>query len=101
MVEVSDVPGERRYVLTVDGQRVGRLDYAVEGNVFIAEHVVVRPSHERQGLGSRLVRQVLDEVRASGRRLRPQCPFVVHFLAEHPEYADLDEDARLGRKGVS
>ncbi len=92
MAEISDVPEERRYVLTVDGRRVGRLDYVLEADMFVATHVVVEPAYEGRGLGTALVRHVLDEVRETGLALRPQCPFVVYFLREHPEYADLLED---------
>jgi uncharacterized protein len=87
--EVADVPEERRYVVTVDGARAGFLDYLVQGDVFVARHVEIDPSYAGQGLGSRLVHEVLEAVRASGRRLRPACPFVVHFLRDHPEFADL------------
>jgi len=92
MAEISDVTDEQRYVLTVDGRRVGRLDYVLEGDMFVAKHVVVETAYEGQGLGTALVRHVLDEVRETGLALRPECPFVVYFLREHPEYADLLED---------
>jgi uncharacterized protein len=92
VAEVSDVPEEQRYVLTVDGRRVGRLDYEVEGDMFVAKHVVVEPPYEGRGLGTALVRQVLDDVRKTGLALRPECPFVAYFLRKHPEYVDLLED---------
>ncbi len=101
MAEIVDVPAEQRYVLTVEGRPVGRLDYDVSEDVFVAAHVVVDPSHGGQGLGGTLVRHVLDEVRSSGRRLRPSCPFVAHFVRQHPEYADLLEDARQASDGRS
>jgi uncharacterized protein len=89
MVEVSDVPDESRYVITSDGQVAGRLDYQVRGDVFVALHIEVDPAYAGRGLASTLVTQVLDQVRASGRRLRPLCPFVVEYVRRHPEYADL------------
>jgi len=101
VAEIVDVPAERRYLLTVEGRPVGRLDYDVTGDVFVAAHIVVDRSHEGQGLGGTLVRHVLDEVRSSRRRLRPRCPFVAHFVRQNPEYADLLEDARPAANGVS
>jgi predicted GNAT family acetyltransferase len=89
MIEVSDVPDENRYVVTVDGARAGFLDYRIRGDVFIARHTEIDPSFGGRGLGSALVTEVLDRVRSSGRRLSPVCPFVQHFLGEHPEYRDL------------
>ena len=90
MAEVSDVPEEQRYVLTVDGASwPGRLDYAVEGDVFVARHVGVDPAYEGRGLGSTLVREVLDEVRRRAGGCDPRVRSSSHFLREHPEYADL------------
>jgi predicted GNAT family acetyltransferase len=40
-------------------------------------------------VGASLVRQVLDEVRARGLTMVPQCPFVASYLRRHPEYTDL------------
>jgi predicted GNAT family acetyltransferase len=36
-----------------------------------------------------LVRYALDHVRATNRRVEPQCWYVAQFIAENPEYADL------------
>lgn len=92
MIEVSETPGGSRYVVTVDGQRAGFLDYRITGDVFIAVHTEIDSAYGGRGLGSQLVGRVLDDVRASGRRLRPVCPFVRHFLAENPQYVDLTRD---------
>ena len=42
-----------------------------------------------EGLGAELVRRALDEVRASGATVVPQCWYVAQFIDENPEYADL------------
>jgi predicted GNAT family acetyltransferase len=42
-----------------------------------------------RGIGSRLVRGVLDIARAEGLKVRPLCPFVAAYIDKHPEYADL------------
>ena len=42
-----------------------------------------------QGVGAELVRQALDDVRAGGGLVVPQCWYVARFIDEHPEYADL------------
>ncbi len=92
MVEVTDVPGEQRFVISVDGQRAGLLDYALRGDLFVALHTEIDPAYAGQGLGGILVRQVLDGVRDAGMRLRPLCPFVAHFVRNNADYADLVED---------
>ncbi len=42
-----------------------------------------------KGVGSKLVQGALDQVRAAGLKLIPQCPFVKAWIDKHPDYADL------------
>ena len=95
-MEVTDVPDEQRFVITVDGQRAGLLDYTLRDDLFVALHTEIDPAYAGQGLGGILVRQVLDEVRDSGMRLRPLCPFVAHFVRNNADYADLVDDGAAG-----
>ena len=44
---------------------------------------------EGHGIGSALVRGVLDIARAQGMKVVPVCPFVKGYMDRHPEYADL------------
>jgi predicted GNAT family acetyltransferase len=88
-LEVRDVPEESRYDLYIDGVRVGFMDYAVRGDTFTALHTEIYPAYGGRGLASRLVTEVLDNVRDTGMALRPLCPFVRRFLETHPEYDDL------------
>lgn len=52
---------------------------------------VVAPERNGEGLGSALVRHVLDEARADGLAVRPTCWFVDGWIRRHPEYMDLLE----------
>lgn len=83
-----DEPGHR-YVLRVGGDEAGTLTYSVGGDRVVLEHTVVDRTRREKGLGSQLVRYALDDVRAAGRRVVPQCPFVRSYVEGHPEYADL------------
>ncbi|ADG76425.1 conserved hypothetical protein [Cellulomonas flavigena DSM 20109] len=78
-----------RYVLRVGQDEAGTLTYALRDGAVVLEHTVVDPSRREKGLGSQLVRFALDDVRASGRRVVPQCPFVRAYLDRHPVDADL------------
>ncbi len=78
-----------RYVLRVGGEQVGELGYSVDGDRVVLEHTLVDGDRQEKGLGSRLVAYALDDARASGRRVDPQCPFVRAYLERHPEQADL------------
>lgn len=78
-----------RYVLEIDGDAVGLLEYEDEGDVVDLVHTEVDPSRRERGLGSELVADALDDLREKGRRVRATCPFVRRFVDEHPDYADL------------
>lgn len=78
-----------RYVLRVGDDEAGTLTYTLRGGAVVLEHTVVDGSRREKGLGSHLVRFALDDVRASGGRIVPQCPFVRAYLERHPEDADL------------
>jgi predicted GNAT family acetyltransferase len=94
MAEVKDVPGQSRFEIHLDGRRVGVLDYYVSGDTVTMPHTEVDPAYGGRGLGGELVKNALDDVRSRGRRVRPACSFVRHYILEHPEYADLVEGAR-------
>jgi predicted GNAT family acetyltransferase len=86
---VADHPEATRYELTADDERIGFLTYRIEAGVITLLHAEVNPAHERQGWGSRLVAGTLDDARARGLKVRPVCPFVVAYVARHPDYSDL------------
>jgi uncharacterized protein len=52
-------------------------------------HTEVPPAMQGLGVGSRLVKAVLDDARAHGRPIVPACEFVKSFLERHPEYSDV------------
>ena len=87
MVE-HDTAGHR-YVLRVGDDEAGTLTYSLRDGAVVLEHTVVDRARREKGLGSQLVRFALDDVRASGGRVVPQCPFVRAYLERHPQDADL------------
>jgi predicted GNAT family acetyltransferase len=86
---VRDDPQELRYEALRDGELVGLIRYRVEAGTVVLVHTEVDEAVEGTGVGSRLVRGALDDIRARGLRLVPLCPFVSAYLRRHPEYADL------------
>lgn len=83
-------PRASRYELVVDGSVAGVVDYVLTGDVITLVHTEVDDGYEGQGLGSVLVRGVLDDLRADPRRqVRSSCPFVTTWLSRHPRYDDV------------
>jgi predicted GNAT family acetyltransferase len=88
-IEVADDAGESRFVARVDGEVVGQAFYVGEAGKVVLTHTEVDPSQQGQGIGQVLVRQALDQLRAAGVQVVPQCPFVAAFIRRHPDYQDL------------
>ena len=86
---VRDNPEENRYEIR-DGDRVlGTAAYERRGDTFVFTHTVVDPDAGQDGVGSRLVRAALDDVRSKGGSVVPVCPFVRGWIDRHQDYADL------------
>ena len=81
---------EDRYVAEVDGQEAGFTVYRVRGgNRYFFPHTEIFEGWGGSGVGTTLVREALDDVRANGGTVIPICPFVWAFIQRHPEYGDL------------
>jgi len=52
-------------------------------------HTEVDAAFEGRGLGSELVRRMLDDIRSRSTKVLPVCPFVRAFVQRHPEYTDV------------
>ncbi len=87
--EVRHDPEQRRYELVLDGSVIGLIDYREQGGADVFTHTEVAPAHRGTGLAAVLVRAALDDARARGRTVVPQCWYVADFIRDHPEYEDL------------
>ncbi len=85
---VQNNESEHRYELHVDGHMAATY-YEVAGNVITFTHTLVPKALEGKGIGSKLIKGALDQVRAQGLRVIPQCPFVHAYIDKHSDYADL------------
>ncbi len=97
-ITVVDNPERQRFeARSPDGTVVGHIVYrparyaAEDASPQDLEliHTEVDPAEEGHGIGSQLVREALDQLRASGRGVMPLCAFVSAFIREHPDYQDL------------
>lgn len=79
---------QHRYELTVDGH-IAATYYEIAGGVITFVHTEVPPELGGKGVGSRLIKGALDQVRVDGLKVIAQCPFVKAYIGKNPEYADL------------
>jgi predicted GNAT family acetyltransferase len=88
-LEIVDNVADGRYEARLDGKAAGLIDYRPKDGWIIFDHTEVFPEFEGRGVGSRLAKAALDDVRARSLKLNPQCPFVTSYIKRHPEYRDL------------
>jgi uncharacterized protein len=86
---VRDVPEQNRYEIRDGDKLLGVADYERRGDEVRFTHTEVDPSAGESGLGSKLVRAALDDVRSKGGSVVPLCSFVRGWIDKHPDYADL------------
>lgn len=86
---IVDNAEERRYEARIGGELAGWVEYGRVSNRLVALHTEVPPEFGGRGIGSALIRRVLDDARAAGVRITPRCPFFLAHFQRHPEDADL------------
>jgi predicted GNAT family acetyltransferase len=86
---VADVPERSRFEISMDGALAGFVVYRLAPGRITLVHTEIDDAYAGQGLGGTLARAALDNVRARGLAVRPDCPFIAGWIAKHPDYADL------------
>jgi predicted GNAT family acetyltransferase len=92
----------QRYEATAGDRLAGVAAYRPRPGAVVFTHTEVLPGWEGRGVGGRLVRAALDDLRARGLQAVPRCPFVAAWIRRHPEYGDLvppRERGPLERRG--
>jgi uncharacterized protein len=96
-VVIRDDVESHRYVAEIDGARVGMAVYHLRGGRHFFVHTEVDSEHEGQGIGTRLVREALDDVRNKGGLVVPICPLFAAYIESHQEYETLVDRAIMDR----
>lgn len=92
MAEIETVHNtdRSRYEAWIDGVRAGFAEYQLTDELIVFTHTEVDKKFEGQGVGSKLARYALDDVRSDGtRKVLPLCPFIKGWIGHHREYVDM------------
>lgn len=100
MIEVVDRPERSRYEIAVDGEPAGWARYRPHGDRLVFDRTEILPEFAGQHLGSQLAAGALDDVRARGLLVVPECPFIRKWIGKHPQYQDLVDGALAQQLGV-
>jgi predicted GNAT family acetyltransferase len=85
---VRDNMQRHRFELDPDGH-VAFSNYKRDAGTITILHTEVPKQLSGKGIGSALVRGLLDIARAQKLKVVAKCPFVAGYIDKHPEYADL------------
>jgi predicted GNAT family acetyltransferase len=88
-VVVRDNPERHKYEARIGANIAGFADYHRQPGLVTVLHTEVDPQFEGQGVGSALIRSMLDDIRENEARVLAVCPFAKAYLQRHPEYAGL------------
>jgi len=86
--EIVDNVARSRYEYVVE-ENTAFIDYRRNNGVITLSYAKVPPELEGRGIGARMVLAALDDIRARGEKVIPQCGFVAAVMRRHPEYQDL------------
>lgn len=84
-----------RYELVTDGH-VSFVEYMLPGRIMILSHTEVPKALEGKGVGSKIIKLVLEDAKKLGLKVIPLCPFAASYIKRHPEWNSvLDDDVNL------
>lgn len=78
-----------RYEGRLGTELVAVVDYVLSDSVVVITHTGTEPAHRGHGYAAQITRAALEDIRASCRTVRAECPFTAEFLAGHSEFDDL------------
>lgn len=83
---VHDNRHHHRFELATDGKLSIVAYQYVDDETLALTHTEVDPSLEGQGVGSHLVKGVLEYVERNNLKIVPLCPFVAVYIKRHPDW---------------
>ena len=82
---ITDNASKKQFEL-VSGGYTSRIEYMLVGNKIFLTHTEVPTELEGKGIGSKIVKLVLEEIESRKLKLIPLCPFVAKYISKHPEW---------------
>jgi predicted GNAT family acetyltransferase len=87
-LEIKAEQGLERYTAYLDGRPIGAAQWILVRDTILLPHVHVDPKHADKGIGSLLMRRILDDARLQNRTALALCPYAKRWAQLHPDYRD-------------
>jgi predicted GNAT family acetyltransferase len=78
---------ERISISTPNGD--AELLYKVNGNVMSIFHTFVPDAERGKGIAEKMAYAAFDLAKKKGLKIRPDCPYITHFLEKHSEFNEM------------
>ena len=91
-MSISIVKNEElsRFEIYSDGELAGFADFRIENQMISYTHTEIDPRFGGKGLGSKLIKEALDEALEQNLEVAPYCSFVSAYIKKNSEkYLDL------------
>ncbi|WP_276135171.1 GNAT family N-acetyltransferase [Polluticoccus soli] len=89
-LELDPTTGNGAFKIEENGERLAEMVFRITANKMVIFHTEVSQKLSGQGVGKRLVTEMLAYVRSHDLKVVPLCPFVHGLFQRHPEeYADV------------
>lgn len=88
-IEREDNGAHGRYVVRLDNDEAIMTYREQQPGVLVFDHTLVPPQFRGTGIAAQLVQRGIDDARAEGNKIVPQCSYVAAQFRRHPEWADL------------
>ena len=86
--QLFDNDNDKQYEFHID-DFIPRIEYIKAQKQVYLTHTEVPRELEGKGIGSALIKKVLEEIKQRDLILVPMCPFVAMYIKEHPEWKSL------------
>jgi uncharacterized protein len=91
-MEIVNNKKQFRFEIALPAGDYAVLEYRWLRGSMVLMHTLVPATNRLKGVGSALVKYVLDYAREQNLKVIPYCPFVVKYLKDHPEYNDIVQE---------
>lgn len=89
-LQLDPATGNGAFVIEENGERLAEMVFRITGGKMVIFHTEVSQKLSGQGIGKRLVGEMLAYVRGHELKVVPLCPFVHGLFQRNPdEYADV------------
>ncbi|MCP4439432.1 MAG: N-acetyltransferase [Aureispira sp.] len=88
MMNLIDNEGQKQYEYHIENH-IARVEYIKAQTQIYLTHTEVPKELGGKGIGSSLVKAVLEDIKAKDLTLVPLCPFVAMYIKNNPEWREL------------